>query len=87
MKIKKLFGCRVLIKVIEEDNVTDWGLKVIEQDKKDIIWGTVKEVGEECEIVKSGDVVLFDRYKGSELIKGEYIVDEDDLLASKQESE
>jgi chaperonin GroES len=92
LKVKPLGG-RVLVKPLEEEEVTDSGLIIPATAEKEkpqqgevVVLGTGKtDDGKKVDFnVKVGDVVLFKKYAPDEIeIEGvEYLViDEDDILA------
>lgn len=91
MNLKPL-GNRVIVKIIEEDEVTDSGIVIPESAKEKPQQAEVISVGpgerKNGEViepeVESGDRVLFGKYTGTEVGIGgeEYLVlESDDILA------
>ncbi|RRD39588.1 co-chaperone GroES [Leptotrichia sp. OH3620_COT-345] len=83
MKIKPL-GKRVLIKQVEQEEVTKSGIVLpgtVSKEKP--ITGEVLAIGKEVEDVKAGDKVIFEKYSGTEVKDGDenyLILDIDNVL-------
>ncbi len=80
-------GERVLIQRLEEDTKTSSGIIIPDNAKEKPLMGKIKALGEkvtkECPALKKDQVVMFEKYKGSEvkLDNEEYIVLEvEDIL-------
>ena len=84
MVIKPL-GKRVLIKQVEQEEVTKSGIVLPgTASKEKPITGEVLAVGKEVEDVKAGDKVIFEKYSGTEVKDGDdsfLILDIDNVLA------
>ena len=83
--IIKPLGKRVLIKQVEQEEVTKSGI-VLQgtASKEKPITGEVLAVGKEVEDVKAGDKVIFEKYSGTEVKDGDdsfLILDIDNVLA------
>ena len=83
--IIKPLGKRVLIKQVEQEEVTKSG-RVLPgtASKEKPITGEVIAVGKEVEDVKVGDKVIFEKYSGTEVKDGDdsfLILDIDNVLA------
>jgi chaperonin 10 Kd subunit len=83
MKIKPL-GKRVLIKQVEQEEVTKSGIVLPgTASKEKPITGEVLAVGKDVEDVKAGDKVIFEKYSGTEVKDGDdtyLILDMDNVL-------
>ena len=83
--IIKPLGKRVLIKQVEQEEVTKSGIVLPgTASKEKPITGEVLAVGKEVEDVKSGDKVIFEKYTGTEVKDGDdsfLILDIDNVLA------
>lgn len=86
MQFKPL-GKRVLIERLEEEKKTSSGIIIPDNAKEKPLMGVVVAIGggvsEECKCIKTGDTIVFGKYKGSEikLDSKEYIVlDFEDIL-------
>jgi chaperonin 10 Kd subunit len=83
--IIKPLGKRVLIKQIEQEEVTKSGIVLPgTASKEKPITGEVLAVGKEVEDVKAGDKVIFEKYSGTEVKDGDdsfLILDIDNVLA------
>jgi hypothetical protein len=83
--IIKPLGKRVLIKQVEQEEVTKSGIVLPgTASKEKPITGEVLAVGKEVEDVKSGDKVIFEKYSGTEVKDGDdsfLILDIDNVLA------
>ena len=83
--IIKPLGKRVLIKQVEQEEVTKSGIVLPgTASKEKPITGEVLAVGKEVEDVKAGDKVIFEKYSGTEVKDGEesfLILDIDNVLA------
>ena len=83
--IIKPLGKRVLIKQVEQEEVTKSGIVLpgtVSKEKP--ITGEVLAVGKEVEDVKVGDKVIFEKYSGTEVKDGDdsfLILDIDNVLA------
>lgn len=80
-------GERVLIQRLEEDTKTSSGIIIPDNVKEKPLMGKIEALGEkaikECPALKKDQVVMFEKYKGSEvkLDNEEYIVLEvEDIL-------
>ena len=80
-------GERVLIQRLEEDTKTSSGISIPDNVKEKPLMGKIEALGEkatkECPALKKDQVVMFEKYKGSEvkLDNEEYIVLEvEDIL-------
>ena len=83
--IIKPLGKRVLIKQVEQEEVTKSGIVLPgTASKEKPITGEVLAVGKEVEDVKTGDKVIFEKYSGTEVKDGDdsfLILDIDNVLA------
>ena len=83
--IIKPLGKRVLIKQVEQEEVTKSGIVLPgTASKEKPITGEVLAVGKEVEDVKAGDKVIFEKYSGTEVKDGDnsfLILDIDSVLA------
>ena len=83
--IIKPLGKRVLIKQVEQEEVTKSGIVLPgTASKEKPITGEVLAVGKEVEDVKKGDKVIFEKYSGTEVKDGDdsfLILDIDNVLA------
>ena len=83
--INKPLGKRVLIKQVEQEEVTKSGIVLPgTASKEKPITGEVLAVGKEVEDVKAGDKVIFEKYSGTEVRDGDdsfLILDIDNVLA------
>ena len=83
--IIKPLGKRVLIKQVEQEEVTKSGIVLPGTASKETpITGEVLAVGKEVEDVKAGDKVIFEKYSGTEVKDGDnsfLILDIDNVLA------
>ena len=83
--IIKPLGKRVLIKQVEQEEVTKSGIVLPgTASKEKPITGEVLAVGKEVEDVKVGDKVIFEKYSGTEVKYGDdsfLILDIDNVLA------
>ena len=83
--IIKPLGKRVLIKQVEQEEVTKSGIVLPgTASKEKLITGEVLAVGKEVEDVKAGDKVIFEKYSGTEVKDGDdsfLILDIDNVLA------
>lgn len=83
--IIKPLGKRVLIKQVEQEEVTKSGIVLPgTASKEKPITGEVLAVGKEVEDVKAGDKVIFEKYTGTEVKDGDdsfLILDIDNVLA------
>ena len=83
--IIKPLGKRVLIKQVEQEEVTKSGIVLPgTASKEKPITGEVLAVGKEVEDVKVGDKVIFEKYSGTEVKDGDnsfLILDIDNVLA------
>ena len=83
--IIKPLGKRVLIKQVEQEEVTKSGIVLPgTEKKKKPITGEVLAVGKDVEDVKAGDKVIFEKYTGTEVKDGDdsfLILDIDNVLA------
>ena len=86
--IIKPLGKRVLIKQVEQEEVTKSGIVLPgTASKEKPITGEVLAVGKEVEDVKAGDKVIFEKYSGTEVKDGDdsfLILDIDNVLAIKE---
>ncbi|AMD95709.1 co-chaperone GroES [Leptotrichia sp. oral taxon 847] len=84
MKIKPL-GKRILIKQIEQEEVTKSGIVLPgTASKEKPIIGEVLAIGKEIEDVSAGDKVIFEKYSGTEIKDGDetyLILEKDNVLA------
>lgn len=87
----KPLGKRVLVERLEEETKTSSGIIIPDNAKEKPLSGVIKAVGgkiaDECKCVAVGDVVVFGKYKGSEIkIDGkEYLIlDLEDILGKMQ---
>ena len=84
MKIKPL-GKRILIKQIEQEEVTKSGIVLPgTASKEKPIIGKVLAVGKKIEEISVGDKVIFEKYAGTEVKDGEetyLILEKDNVLA------
>jgi chaperonin 10 Kd subunit len=83
--IIKPLGKRVLIKQVEQEEVTKSGIVLPgTASKEKPITGEVLAVGKDVEDVKEGDKVIFEKYTGTEVKDGDdsfLILDIDNVLA------
>lgn len=83
--IIKPLGKRVLIKQVEQEEVTKSGIVLPgTASKEKPITGEVIAVGKDVEDVKAGDKVIFEKYSGTEVKDGDdsfLILDIDNVLA------
>ena len=83
--IIKPLGKRVLIKQVEQEEVTKSGIVLPgTASKEKPITGEVIAVGKDVEDVKAGDKVIFEKYTGTEVKDGDdsfLILDIDNVLA------
>ncbi|SFV50329.1 Heat shock protein 60 family co-chaperone GroES [hydrothermal vent metagenome] len=82
----KPLGDRVLVERVEETNTTASGIIIPDNAKEKPSEGKVLAIGSEVEDVKEGDVVVFGKYSGTELVLdgNEYLVlDVSDILGIK----
>ena len=83
--IIKPLGKRVLIKQVEQEEVTKSGIVLPgTASKEKPIIGEVLAVGSKIEEVKVGDKVIFEKYSGTEVKDGDdsfLILDIDNVLA------
>ena len=83
--IIKPLGKRVLIKQVEQEEVTKSGIVLPgTASKEKPITGEVLAVGKEVEDVKAVDKVIFEKYSGTEVKDGDnsfLILDIDNVLA------
>ena len=83
--IIKPLGKRVLIKQVEQEEVTKSGIVLPgTASKEKPITGEVIAVGKDVEDVKAGDKVMFEKYTGTEVKDGDdsfLILDIDNVLA------
>ena len=83
--IIKPLGKRVLIKQVEQEEVTKSGIVLTgTASKEKPITGEVIAVGKDVEDVKAGDKVIFEKYTGTEVKDGDdsfLILDIDNVLA------
>ena len=83
--IIKPLGKRVLIKQVEQEEVTKSGIVLPgTASKEKPITGEVLAVGKEVEDVNTGDKVIFEKYSGTEVKDGDdsfLILDIDNVLA------
>ena len=83
--IIKPLGKRVLIKQVEQEEVTKSGIVLPgTASKEKPITGEVLAVGKEVEDVNVGDNVIFEKYSGTEVKDGDdsfLILDIDNVLA------
>ena len=83
MKIKPLIN-RVVIKQDEAETQTSTGLLFPDNSKEKPLSGKVVACGEKCQYVKVGDSVLYNKYRGTEIVLESVehvIMTEDDILA------
>jgi len=80
-------GARVLVKILEQESVTSGGILLPESAKEKPQEGLVEAVGTADDMMtdlKEGDRVLFAKYSGTEIKRGDdtyLILNEDDILA------
>ena len=82
----KPLGDRVLVERVEETNTTASGIIIPDNAKEKPSEGKVLAIGSDVEEVKEGDVVVFGKYSGTELVLdgNEYLVLEvSDILGIK----
>ncbi len=83
--IIKPLGKRVLIKQVEQEEVTKSGIVLPgTASKEKPITGEVLAVGKDVEDVKAGDKVIFEKYTGTEVKDGDelfLILDIENVLA------
>jgi len=79
----KPLGDRVLVERIEEKNTTASGIIIPDNAKEKPLQAKVIAVSSEVEDVKEGDVVVFGKYSGTELVlegKEYLVLDTSDIL-------
>ena len=82
----KPLGDRVLIERVEETNTTASGIIIPDNAKEKPSEGKVLAIGNDVEDVKEGDIVVFGKYSGTDLVLDgkEYLVLEvSDILGIK----
>jgi chaperonin GroES len=82
----KPLGDRLLVERVEEATTTASGIIIPDNAKEKPSEGKVLAIGSEVEEVKEGDVVVFGKYSGTELVLDgkEYLVlDVSDVLGIK----
>ena len=83
--IIKPLGKRVLIKQVEQEEVTKSGIVLPgTASKEKPITGEVLAVGKDVEDVKAGDKVIFEKYTGTEVKDGDdsfLILDKENVLS------
>ncbi len=82
----KPLGDRVLVERVEETNTTVSGIIIPDNAKEKPSEGKVLAIGSDVEDVREGDVVVFGKYAGTELVLdgNEYLVLEvSDILGIK----
>lgn len=83
--IIKPLGKRVLIKQVEQEEVTKSGIVLPgTASKEKPITGEVLAIGKDVEDVKAGDKVIFEKYTGTEVKDGDdsfLILDIENVLA------
>ena len=82
----KPLGDRVLVERVEETNTTASGIIIPDNAKEKPSEGKVLAIGSDVEEVKEGDVVVFGKYSGTDLVLdgNEYLVLEvSDILGIK----
>ena len=83
--IIKPLGKRVLIKQVEQEEVTKSGIVLPgTASKEKPITGEVLAVGKDVEDVKAGDKIIFEKYTGTEVKDGDdsfLMLDIDNVLA------
>ena len=82
----KPLGDRVLVQRVEETNTTASGIIIPDNAKEKPSEGKVLAIGSDVEEVKEGDIVVFGKYSGTELVLDgeEYLVLEvSDILGIK----
>ena len=88
----KLLEDRILVKLNERNNKTASGIIIPEtMDKSRLVTGTILEIGpgkknKLGEIIpmelKKDDIVLFDRFRGTEIEKTKFMLREEDIFAT-----
>lgn len=76
----KPLGDRIFVKYMEEVERTAGGLFIPDAAKEKPQRGKVEAVGKEVKEVKTGDIILFDKYSGSKIN-----IDNEDYLIVKEE--
>ena len=86
MSFKPLMD-RVLVELIEDEKKTESGIIIPDTAKEKPQRGKVVSVGEDVELVKEGDEVIFAKYSGNELKfdNKDYIVLKEDEILGKFE--
>ena len=86
MSFKPLMD-RVLVELIEDEKKTESGIIIPDTAKEKPQKGKVVSVGEDVELVKEGDEVIFAKYSGNELKfdNKDYIVLKEDEILGKFE--
>ena len=82
----KPLGDRVLVERVEETNTTASGIIIPDNAKEKPSEGKVLAIGNDVEDVKEGDIVVFGKYSGTDLVLdgNEYLVlDVSDILGIK----
>ncbi|HBD93574.1 MAG: co-chaperone GroES [Spirochaetes bacterium GWF1_31_7] len=77
-------GDRVLIKVKDSETKTSGGLVIPQTSQEKTQEGTIVSVGEVDNKVKAGDVVMYDKYAGTQLKidgKDHLIIKTEEILA------
>lgn len=70
MDARPLFD-NVIVRRASEEDTSEGGIIIPDAAKEKPQTGTVLAAGDECKAVKTGDIVLFSRYAGSEVNLGE----------------
>lgn len=79
----KPLGKRVLVKRLEEENVTSSGIIIPDNAKEKPSQGEVVAVSEDVNVLSNGNIVVFGKYSGNEVsISGEkyLVIDVDDIF-------
>ncbi len=82
----KPLGDRVLVERVEETNTTASGIIIPDNAKEKPSEGKVLAIGSDVEEVREGDIVVFGKYSGTELVlegKEYLVLDVSDILGIK----
>ncbi len=82
----KPLGDRVLVERVEETNTTASGIIIPDNAKEKPSEGKVLAIGSDVEEVREGDIIVFGKYSGTELVlegKEYLVLDVSDILGIK----
>lgn len=86
----KLMGQRILIEQILTKDTSDGGIALPDSTIRALPYGYVRQLGPEVELLKAGDVVLFNPLTLVELStvkEGHVLIEPDDVFAILEEGE